>query len=167
MILIILFGIAFFVSCCAREDNYGCWQEGWGAYFPWIFITLFFISVITCCYINHLGIAEYQQITKKELVALRDKDGISGNFFLGGGRIGDKQYYFYYEKLSNGSFTANKIDASGVAIYEEDRQDAVLLVYEVVLKNGWWWFVTYPSHDPDGSIQFYVPKGTIRRGFSI
>jgi hypothetical protein len=105
-----------------------------------------------------------------KLVAIRDKDGVEGQFYLGSGFISSEPYYFYYESLENGGFRPGKIDADGsVTVYEEDRKDAELVMFD--------WKITYPAwawliclRDEDGgrhSYAFHVPKGTIKTGYSM
>jgi hypothetical protein len=103
-----------------------------------------------------------------KLVAIRDKDGITGQFFLGTGMIQSEQYYFYYKTNSDGSVTPDKVRAGqGVRVYEEDRQDAELVVYEWQLNQSWAWLVAFPVNSGGWSYKFHVPKGTVRTGFTM
>jgi len=104
------------------------------------------------------------------LLAIRDKDGIEGRFFLGSGFISSQPYYFYYESLKNGGFRPGKIQADdSVTVFEEDRTDAELVTFDWKIKYpGWAWLISLP--DSDGSKQtyaFHVPKGTIKTGYSM
>jgi hypothetical protein len=102
------------------------------------------------------------------LVALRDKDGVQGTFFLGTGSIKGDTYYFYYYQLSDGGLQADKIYAGdGVRVYEEARQDAKLVTFRWELNEPWAWVISIPVRDGGYSYEFYVPTGTIRRGFTM
>lgn len=103
-----------------------------------------------------------------ELVAIRDKDGIAGTFFLGSGRIDSDQYYFFYRKLQDGGVQADKVASSkGVRVYEEQRTDAALVSYQWEFNQSWAWLFALPVRDGEYSFSFHVPTGTIRRGFTM
>jgi hypothetical protein len=101
------------------------------------------------------------------LEVIRDKDGVEGRFFLGSGLIRSDVYYFYYERLSNGALRPGKVYAgSGVRVYEEDRADAKLSVYQWRLVRPWAWLVALPvGRENDWAYDFFVPKGTVRSGY--
>ncbi len=109
------------------------------------------------------------QISKKTLVALRDKDGIEGRFFLGSGSLEGAPYYFYYSKLDNGGFKPGKVKVSdGVRIYEDaESGTAELISYEWGFDLGLAWLIAIPSNSGGYSYDFHVPKGTIRTGFTM
>lgn len=99
------------------------------------------------------------------LVALRDKEGGAGSFFLGSGTLASESYFFYYARRGDGGFSAHKmlIDAN-VVLYEEDRTDAELEIFseQFVSPHGWWF--GFPEHYR--TYHFRVPKGTIRSGYT-
>lgn len=108
------------------------------------------------------------EIEHLKLVAIRDKDGVTGQFFLGSGMIQSEQYYFYYKTNSDGSVTPDKVRAGqGVRVYEQDRKDAELVTYEWQLIKSWAWIVAIPVNSGGWSYKFYVPKGTVRTGFTM
>jgi len=105
--------------------------------------------------------------SQKILIALRDKDGVQGQFFLGTGQIKNEPYYFYYVALPDGGYSPEKMNFDDVTIYEENRKDAVLLEYSCAFKNKWAYLVSMPTSDACNKTEFHVPTGTIRRGFSV
>ena len=108
------------------------------------------------------------QVSDDRLVALRDKDGMNGQFFLGTGTIEGDQYFFYYRELSDGGFQAGKVKASsGVRVYEEQREDARIVAFRWELNQDWAWWVSFPVNTGGYSYVFHVPVGTIRRGYSM
>lgn len=108
------------------------------------------------------------KVSEHALIALSDKDGIEGQFFLGSGLIKGDQYFFYYRQLNDGGFQADKVYAgSGVRVYEEARQDAKLITFQWQLNEPWAFVVSIPVRDGGYSYEFYVPTGTIRRGFTM
>ena len=109
-----------------------------------------------------------EKVSTDHLVAIRDKDGVVGNFFLGSGMIRGDQYYFYYRKNKDGSVTPDKVYAGqGVRVYEEDRADATLDTYEWKLNKPWAWWVSISVNNGGWSYKFYVPKGTVRTGYTM
>lgn len=107
--------------------------------------------------------------SRHKLRAIRDKDGISGQFFLGSGAIHGNQYYFYYRINADGSVTPGKVYANGsVRVYEEEgREDAELVSYKWELIKEWAYVIAFPSNTGGYSYDFHVPKGTIRTGFTM
>jgi hypothetical protein len=109
-----------------------------------------------------------EESARYQLVSIRDKDGVVGQFFLGSGTIKGDQYYFYYKTNSDGSVTPGKVFAGqGVRVYEQDRQDAELVIFEWELNKPWAWLVALPVNNGGWSYKFYVPKGTVRTGFTM
>lgn len=103
-----------------------------------------------------------------QLVALREKDGIQGTFFLGTGTINDVQYCFYYERNRDGSFSPGKVRMGDwVRIYEEDRQDATMETSTWNVRNQFVWFIGIASGEGGHSYDFHVPRGTIKQGYSL
>lgn len=108
------------------------------------------------------------QQASQELVAIRDKDGFQGRFFLGSGVIKGDQYYFYYARLADGGFKPGKVYAGdGCRVYEQNRKDAMLVTYSWELNKSWAWLVGLPTATGGYSYDFYVPKGTIRTGYTM
>lgn len=106
------------------------------------------------------------------LIALRQQDGISGNFyFLGSGSFEDRQYYFWYRKDGNAIVGGKTLRDQNVRIYEDSINPRMVtfkeeftsewvkkygwLIGDVELKNN--------NFDPD----FYIPTGSIKEGFQL
>lgn len=131
-----------------------------------------FIAIMICSIPSVLlGFAFDLEPVKRDdrsLVVIRDKDGIEGRFFLGTGMIKSEQHYFYYYKLPDGGVQAGRASAGdGVRVYEENRADAVLSIYDWNFKNGAAWFVALPFAGRGHKYEFRVPAGTIRPGFTM
>lgn len=104
------------------------------------------------------------------LAAIRDKDGVSGQFFLGSGFVESKPYYFYYQNVAGGGLRPGKLDADGsVTVYQEARPDAELVIFNwKVTYPGWAWVVCLPHSESDSqSFDFHVPTGTVKAGYSM
>lgn len=108
------------------------------------------------------------KIGEYPLVAIRTKDGIEGQFFLGTGFIQSDQYYFWYRQLPNGGFQPGKTYAGqGVTVFEEARTDAVMIAYQWQLDQPWAWWVSIPFSAGGTAKEFRVPTGTILKGYSM
>jgi hypothetical protein len=149
------------------------------SFVEYFFIGLFYLfncvfSGIVCFGIAY-GIGQTFESHKVEgehsnLVAIRDKDGVEGRFFLGSGFISNQPYYFYYESLKDGGFRPGKIEADdSVTVYEEDRTGAELVTFDSkITYPGWAWLICMRDEDAiNSSYVFHVPKGTIKAGYSM
>lgn len=146
-------------------------------FIDWVSVFLGTVLVTILCSIPLIGLGvvvgiPFQthpvEVGRYHLVAIRDKDGINGQFFLGTGTLQSEQYYFYYRTNSDGSVTPDRVRAGqGVRVYEEDRADAELVEYEWRLDQSWAWLVALRSNSDGWSYKFYVPKGTVRAGFTM
>lgn len=107
------------------------------------------------------------------LIALREKDGISGKFyFLGAGSINSTEYYFWYRKNSDGSISGGKTARqSGVRIWEDDDHPHMVTFhteYANPLARKLLWIVgTDMRDDEQWCPDFYIPKGSIKEGFLL
>lgn len=125
----------------------------------------FFITFFLGLFMGIFFAEQWVEDNKQELVAIRDKDGMRGSFFLGSGTIDSVNYYFYYQRNSDGSFSPARVKANGgIKIFEEPRSDAVLVTYRSEFKTGWAALVAIPFGSRH---EFMVPAGTIRRGFTM
>lgn len=102
---------------------------------------------------------------QNELVNLRTVDGISGSLrgsmFVMVGQIGSERYFYWYERAGT-AVTPRQVRAGvGVYVFEEDRENAVLRVYDhdfaVPLAR---WFAL---RDFGRTWHFHVPKGTVQK----
>jgi hypothetical protein len=106
------------------------------------------------------------------LVALREKDGVKGNFyFLGAGVINDQQYYFWYIKNSDGSISGGKTyRCPEVRIYEQDGVPK-MVTYKYEYKNKWikkyLWIIGIDLRNNEYYEDFYIPKGSIKEGYNL
>lgn len=109
------------------------------------------------------------------LVALREKDGIKGRFyFLGAGSIDDCQYYFWYRRDQNGAVSGGKTTREpGVKIYDTKNNDKPSMVtfreeYKNKKTEQWLWIIGIDMRDTtDFCPDFYIPKGSIKDGYSL
>lgn len=118
-----------------------------------------------------IGVIATQEINEQasheaSLATLRSSQGISGSFFLGSGSIGSDMYYFYYESDGGNRYSPRQRRAGGgVYVYEEDRKDASVQIFEWHFKRNWMRFFAF---GPEGeTTRFRVPKGSILQGYVL
>lgn len=103
------------------------------------------------------------------LVSLRSADGvtgrITGGLFLTVGVIGTQQYYFYYEQDGTAVVPRQHRAGVGTYVYEQDRTDAVVHVFDWHFRQPWWEWVAF--NDSGQTWRFYVPTGTVAKGFAL
>jgi hypothetical protein len=106
-----------------------------------------------------------------KLVSLKDKDNLNGSFILGSAEISGEHYYTYFYEHKGGfkktSINQNKLKGSmsEVIIFEEDRNDGELRVYNLEYAKEWHNF--FGKKPVDKKYEFHVPKGSITRGFEL
>lgn len=113
-----------------------------------------------------LKFSEYEcrsEVTK--LVALKDRFGEEGRFFLGSGSIDQKPYYVFYREDGK-AIILDKVPAEGVKVYEEERHNAIMERYFLVRK-GWKIHPAAVDSNCKGVIKFRIPKGTVVRSYNL
>lgn len=108
------------------------------------------------------------EVSSRPLSAIRDKDGVVGSFFLGSGMFESRPYYFYYARAADGALRPGRVSAtSNIRIYEEDRADASMTEWTWKLDASWAYLVALPVNEGGYAVDFHVPKGTVRTGYSM
>ncbi|OGC55655.1 hypothetical protein A2797_01145 [candidate division WWE3 bacterium RIFCSPHIGHO2_01_FULL_48_15] len=112
----------------------------------------------------------------QQLISMRSADSTSLSFFLflgtGGGKSEYEPVYVYYVE-DNGAIVQRHLTGN-IRIYEEDRSDAVLRTWwnrHDTDASGWWqqhvFWVIDTTLWTQGSQEFHVPRGTVRREFVV
>jgi hypothetical protein len=106
------------------------------------------------------------------LVALREKDGVTGQFyFLGAGSINDTQYYFWYRKDGGHISGGKTVRESGVRIYQDDTPPRMVTFKTEYVSPIWdqiGWLIMLDVRDPGGWCpDFHIPPGSIKEGFQL
>jgi hypothetical protein len=140
-----------------------------GCFFGFFSSLLFLITPATI-----VGIGNTYEIVPDQsyaLVALKERDGIYGRFFLGSGTIEGSQYYFWYRKTQDGGIQGGRTyrDPS-VAIREiTDGSQPRMQTYRWADPTWWQYWFTIDQSGPiqDISPIFYIPKGSIQEGYAL
>lgn len=106
------------------------------------------------------------------LIALREKDGSNGNFFLGSGTLNSAEYYFWYRRAKGGEIQGGKTYRSpSVRIYQGDyapKMDTWKCEYSIPGCWVWVWLIGIDVRsDITYSPDFYIPEGSIMEGYSL
>ncbi len=146
-------------------------------WYGWVLAGLFqvfvsgFAALLIC--LAALGLGKLFPVTsyiagKVALTAIRDKDGVEGRFFLGTGTIESKPFYFYYAKNDDGSVSPGKISYdNNVRVYQEKRDDAEFVRWASKSEFDWVWLIAVPPSDDWYAVDFHVPAGTVKSGYSM
>lgn len=145
--------------------------------FVWVSISLI-LSLIMWGISSALGTIperEGKADKKYPLIALREKDGMVGQFFLGSGYVGSTEYYFWYRKNEDGSVSGGRDQrCPGVRIYEDAAADgAYMQTFKTHYKNQFfdslfWFFIAIDMRDSTGwSSDFHIPLGSIKSGYIL
>jgi hypothetical protein len=131
------------------------------------------VPIVIGCIIGSQTQKRYKAVLDAEypLIALREKDGITGHsYFLGSGTIEDTQYYFWYRKQGDSIRGGKTKRTEGVRIFETDDSEPKMVTWKTEYSlDKWAWIIGF--EDEQGSINwnpdFYIPKGSIKEGFIL
>lgn len=106
------------------------------------------------------------------LVALREKDGVSGRFFLGSGLIESQEYYFWYRRNPDASVSGGKtLRQPCVTIYEDNAVPTMVTfktAYTDKNTENWLRFVGLDMRESEHWCEvFHIPPGSIAAGYSL
>jgi hypothetical protein len=105
--------------------------------------------------------------TTYNIVALKDKDGFEGSFYLGSGNIeGKMKYVFYYE--NNGAYSIKQIDCDNAKIKYSEGNTKVELFTKERVKTAIINYFSMPFiEDKEKEYIIYVPNGTIKQDYEL
>lgn len=104
------------------------------------------------------------------LIALREKDGFQGSFFLGSGMVRDQQYYFWYRRMPDGTIEGGKtLRGPGVRIHElTDGSQPRMVEFAYDEPSDLYKFFLIDLREDESLLpDFYIPKGSIQEGYSL
>ena len=105
------------------------------------------VGNIALGYVNKLK--NELSVSKVFLKSITYKSSLEGNFTLGHGTLGERDYYVTYQVLDDGGVILKRFDADNTVIYEilKDEQ-----VYADIIKDGFGFI----------KVKLYVPENTIK-----
>lgn len=124
-------------------------------------LILFLTTSLICSEVAEI---KYSLIESKEIVALNDNSGASGQFFLGSGNADHSMKYYFIEATNKGGHM-DSVDASKTFIIESNKENPRIEYYRpkwesVVLR----WFA-HPLNKTRYKI--YIPENSMTSNFNI
>jgi hypothetical protein len=104
------------------------------------------------------------------LETIQDGSNVRGSFFLGSGVIDDVSVFTWYEQTSENSYRQNKADASESTVHYADGKPYYVLSVKRREDGSWmgkWGLRLEAGDEIDWAYDFYVPKGTIKRDYTL
>lgn len=104
------------------------------------------------------------------LVALRQQDGFEGHsYFLGTGMIESREYYFWYRREAGGVAGGKTYREPCVGLYEGQAATMTTFRSEYLDPNvsKWLPWVGVDLRSDDWCVNFTIPPGSIKEGFSL
>ena len=157
----------FFIGCFEYEIAEGFLTAILGA-FVGLALSIAVCGLIVPC-IGDITNAEKQVevVSVQELSALKDNDGIYGNFFLGSGKVESTQYLYYISYEDGKGYMTNKINANYAYIDYLNREGCeydkpVKVQYKEDYKSK---VLKWCSWCPSDWTTFYVPEGSVLENY--
>lgn len=123
------------------------------------------IATIILLGIAYLPNNEYNLVETVEITAMKDNSRTNGSFYLFGGTVSEKDYYYYMMETDEG-LKRNKVDVEYSMINEVEGNPKVE-IYKSQYMNAiirWYFGETSPK---DAKYVFYVPSGTVTPQFEV
>jgi hypothetical protein len=136
----------------------------WGA------VVGFVVAFIVGCAVY--GGTHYEEISRTPLVNIADGSETHGSgavFFIGTGYIDESPSYTWYEQTGENDYVRRDVEASIATIHYIAENESPYYTIREEKKNHpfwnkWGWDMTEPW---DSQYDFYVPKGTITREYTL
>lgn len=122
-------------------------------------LVFFFASIV----VNEVCEIDYRQTSDTKIIALKDNQNISGNFYIFGGYI-DEDLYYYYATETEFGYKTEKIKADSVYIKYTDG-NAHIEEYAAMFADDYVNLFGCPLNNSRYVI--YCPEGTITNEFNI
>ena len=108
-----------------------------------------------------------------KMISMRSSDSVAGEIhgglFMISGFIGGAEYYHWYEQNGDAIEPKQVKAAGGIYIYEQDRADGQVKIYDWHNKYpSWALLIGLPDPEATGqTYEFFIPKGSIKREFKL
>lgn len=137
-----------------------------GAVFKSVFFSLAMGVILGTIVASFIGIffkTTDSTDTITPIVALQNKQGVQGSFFLGTGSVDSTEYYYYLAQQSGG-VTLSKIDSDGVIVYQDNQPPAIVtFTADFVNPHAYLWAISW--HESPTVI--HIPKDSIIENYSV
>lgn len=144
----------------------GNWDEAAGAGFGVFLLCLFGFGTALAIVVNtNYHSMEYRdsEDTSIPLKALANRSSLEGQFFLGGGYIGEQQVINYVRDIGGGGSKIESISADEATIFEDSSSPHLRIIKTVkTMPNVVPWEIGYDMHN-----DFHIPAGSILSSYSV
>jgi hypothetical protein len=89
---------------------------------------------------------------------------IEGHFYLLSGRVDEVDKVFYWYKDSGGAISKYEAPMYSSKFYEENRQDATMIVKKYGCKDNNRWYICPDIYE---KYEFHIPHGSIYTGYNF
>lgn len=147
-----------------RDDLYG-WGERIGASFLTLTISLLISSMVCLCASGIMSCCveiEYNVVSDTKIIALKDNQNISGNFYILGGYV-DEDLYYYYATETEFGYKTEKIKADNAYIKYTDGETHIERYMGDFANRTYFW--GFPVCNDRYII--YCPEGTVTNEFNV
>lgn len=147
-------------------DSWYGWGEKIGGSILVFFVSLlislmvwFVASAITSCCAE----IEYNMVSDTKIIALKDNQNVSGNFYIMGGYV-DEDLYYYYATETEFGYKTEKIKADNAYIKYTNGETHIER-YQAEFVNAISYFFGVPICDDRYIV--YCPDGTVTNEFNV
>jgi len=141
-----------------REYGHVDWDgQAFGAMFMGGCFVAFLVFMLSIAFADDKTIT-----TQTYLQSFERTSQVSGSFFLGSGTINGGPAYCYYVKVAKDTYALRWEDATRATIVE-DGNTYVLKTQAVECEGSWWLWIQH--HHAPMTVEFHIPKGSIKHVF--
>lgn len=127
------------------------------------FVTILIFILSSFIVSSNDNVIEYNEVSDTKIIALKDNQNVSGNFYIMGGYI-DKDLYYYYATETEFGYKTEKIKAENAYIkYTNDEPH--IEKYDSDFTNDALYF--WGGCTRDDRYIIYCPNGTVTNEFSV
>lgn len=155
--------LAIIFTCCEDLLDLG---EKIGFAFMWVIVVVFatfLLLALSSKIASSCAEAEYKLESDTKIVALKDNQNISGNFYIMGGYV-DEDLYYYYAVETQFGYKTEKVKASNAYIkYTDDEPHIEKYTGDFAKSGMYFWGI--PMYDDRYVI--YCPEGAVTNEFEV
>lgn len=164
----IIIGFVVFVVVTIKIlcDSWYDWQEK--LLYPVAALSLssmitFLVLLIASGIVSNCAEIDYDMVSDNKIVALKDNQNVSGNFYIMGGYV-DEDLYYYYATETQFGYKTEKVKADNTYIKYTDGETHIEK-YEPKFTNDYVYLFGFPLNLSKYIV--YCPEGTVTNEFRV
>lgn len=164
----IIIGFVVFIALIIYTFSDGCWDlfEKFLVSFMTLVATFFLSFIVlllgSAC-TSAVAEVEYEMISDTQIIALKDNQNVSGNFYIMGGYV-DEDLYYYYATETQFGYKTEKVKAD-TSYIKYTNGETHIEEYEPKFTNKCAYIFGFPLQLNRHII--YCPDGTVANEFKI